>query len=127
MEKYKYNWTRFYYPRSEQFKFDYNGYLEDPFDKYGKFFNSEAKTFEDISNIPCLILLGEPGIGKSYVIKKEYEAIKKNGTKLELIKLGAYSENRLERKLDEIKIKINIENFTDEVFRMVLLNKKSSC
>ena len=32
-------------------------------------------TFSEIEMIPCLILLGDPGIGKTYVLREQYEAL----------------------------------------------------
>jgi hypothetical protein len=41
-----------------------NGYLADPEEKYGRIYNPFLFPFEEIAEIPCLILLGEPGTGK---------------------------------------------------------------
>jgi predicted NACHT family NTPase len=60
-----YDWKRFWCPRSSQINPDNRGYLTDPESEYGKYANPELVGLEVIADIPCLVLLGEPGIGKS--------------------------------------------------------------
>jgi predicted NACHT family NTPase len=50
-----YNWKRFWCTRAAQINLGDRGYLVDP----------ELVSLEAIADLPCLILLGEPGIGKS--------------------------------------------------------------
>ncbi len=40
----------------------------------GGIYNSDVVTFASISYMKCLVLLGEPGAGKTYAMKKEQEA-----------------------------------------------------
>ena len=76
-----YDWKRFWCPRSSQINLgDRGGYLTDPESEYGKYANPELVGLEAISDVPCLVLLGEPGIGKSQ----------------ELINLKNYTENNLD-------------------------------
>jgi WD40 repeat protein len=35
-------------------------------------------TYEDIADVPCLILLGEPGMGKTHAMKSAYESVRNN-------------------------------------------------
>jgi len=67
-----YNWKRFWCPITGKLKFDYLGFLADPED-YGYLTNLDVVPFTDISPIPCLVLLGEAGIGKTTAAKQEYE------------------------------------------------------
>jgi predicted NACHT family NTPase len=61
-----YDWKRFWCPRSSQIDLhDHGGYLTDPESEYGKYYNPDLVGLEVIADIPCLVLLGEPGIGKS--------------------------------------------------------------
>jgi predicted NACHT family NTPase len=60
-----YDWKRFWCPRSSQINLGDRGYLTDPESKYGKYANPDLVGLEAIADIPCLVLLGEPGIGKS--------------------------------------------------------------
>ncbi len=60
-----YNWKRFWCPRTSQANLGDQGYLYDPESEYGHLLNPELVGLEVIADVPCLILLGEPGIGKS--------------------------------------------------------------
>jgi hypothetical protein len=60
-----YDWKRFWCPRSSQINLGDRGYLTDPESEYGKYANPELVGLEAIAEVPCLVLLGEPGIGKS--------------------------------------------------------------
>ncbi len=101
-----YNWKRFWCPRSGKINLAVFGYLHNPDIDFGRYLNPDLVTFDVISHIPCLALLGEPGIGKSSVINAEKEKIvskiEENGSKLLWLDLRAYSsEERLIRKLFE--------------------------
>ena len=49
------------------------GYLVDPESELGKYYSTDVLPFEAIETFPCLILLGEPGIGKTTALDKEHE------------------------------------------------------
>lgn len=80
-----YNWKRFWCPREGSINLGNSGFLYDPDDQYGKALNPDLVTLKDIIDVPCLVLLGEPGIGKSTTIKtqKEYldKQVQENGGK----------------------------------------------
>lgn len=101
-----YNWKRFWYPRGKNISLADRGYLDDPTSKYGLFLNSNVVPFESLATIPCLALLGEPGIGKTKAIEAALKAIdsgvKEKGTQTLSLDLRSYgSEDRLVRKLFE--------------------------
>jgi predicted NACHT family NTPase len=60
-----YNWKRFWCTRAAQINLGDRGYLVDPESEYGHLLNPELVSLESIADMPCLVLLGEPGIGKS--------------------------------------------------------------
>jgi predicted NACHT family NTPase len=60
-----YNWKRFWCPRSGDIRLDWRGYLSDPESEWGKHENPNLVTLDKLTDVPCLVLLGEPGIGKS--------------------------------------------------------------
>jgi predicted NACHT family NTPase len=60
-----YNWKRFWCTRAAQINLGDRGYLVNPESEYGHLLNPELVSLESIADLPCLILLGEPGIGKS--------------------------------------------------------------
>jgi len=65
MSKQVYNWKRFWCPRSGHINLADGGYLCDPDAESGKVYNPDLVTLEAIADVPCLVLLGEPGVGKS--------------------------------------------------------------
>src|SRR5260221_70522 len=69
-----YKWTRFWAPRgvsTQEFDF-----LPDPEGFLG---NPALATFDKIQDIPCLILLGNPGIGKSGAVQQIAEDLRNRG------------------------------------------------
>ncbi len=71
MPEKKYNWLRFWGPRDGKFMVNGYGALEDPHGAYGHVLNPQAKTIEQLQNVHCLGLLGEPGTGKSEEVKHQ--------------------------------------------------------
>jgi len=99
-----YPWKRFWYSRGGHFSLADDGFLLDPDSKEAKYFESPARPFDAISEIPCLMLLGEPGIGKSTALKTEFDrlkaAISESGDEALWFDLGDYaSDDRIERKV----------------------------
>ena len=103
-----YNWKRFWCPITGKLKFDYLGFLADPED-YGYITNPEVVPFTDISHIPCLVLLGEAGIGKTTAAKQEYEQrleqVRDSDDECLWFELGEYdTDTRLCQKIFENEI-----------------------
>ncbi|MDG2990449.1 hypothetical protein L3556_05805 [Candidatus Synechococcus calcipolaris G9] len=65
MSKQTYSWKRFWCPRSGTINLADGGFLYDPDTEWGKACNPDLVSLEAIADVPCLVLLGEPGIGKS--------------------------------------------------------------
>lgn len=76
MPKLTYNWKRFWCPNTGQIIYDDRGFLNDPESEYGRLTNPDVVPFSAISDIPCLVLLGEAGIGKTTAIEQEYQQLK---------------------------------------------------
>ena len=96
----KYNWKRFWCPRSGKFDLSDGGFLSDPEGEYSKWIMQDVVPFESISKYPCLVLLGEPGIGKSIAMKSFFEEFQDldtdSGENLLFINLNEYGdESRL--------------------------------
>jgi hypothetical protein len=64
MNKTTYNWRRYWCSPYASILLSDGGYLPDP-ETTGAFVNQLVRHAEQISDMPCLILLGEPGIGKT--------------------------------------------------------------
>ncbi|MDI6781613.1 MAG: hypothetical protein QME49_05890 [bacterium] len=65
------NWKRFWCPRGANINLSDGGYLSDPDSKWGHILNPKVVPFESIDKIPCLALLGEPGIVVKHVLCKK--------------------------------------------------------
>ncbi len=103
-----YNWKRFWCPREGNIYLIDGGYLYDPNSEWGAIYNPDVVALESIVRIPCLGLLGEPGIGKTHAMQADREAIetriKEEGGETLWIDLRSYaSEDRLCRDLFESK------------------------
>jgi hypothetical protein len=100
-EKKDYNWQRFWYPREAHIPLE-GGYLYLPPQEYAHYFQDERKTIEQLVDIPCLILLGEPGIGKSSEIRKCETSLKQQQQDRYMtlhIELGGQTESTLDEEL----------------------------
>ncbi|MEA1863778.1 MAG: hypothetical protein U9N46_01040 [Euryarchaeota archaeon] len=100
----RYNWKRFWHPMTCNIDLSDRGYLYDPDSEYGHIHNPDLVPFESIETVPCLVLLGEPGIGKTRTMDAERNAIdarvKQKGGQTLWLDLQSYgSEDRLVREL----------------------------
>lgn len=95
-----YSWTRFFAPRDARLVSD-DGFLADPEGPYGKAANPELRTADDVSAYPCLVLLGERGIGKSQALRSLYQ-VEPKGQRALFVDLGGIaSESGLRTRLHE--------------------------
>ena len=99
-----YDWKRFWCPIGGTINLIDGSYLADPDGPYGSHLNPVLCPFEEIAEIPCLALLGEPGIGKTETMKAERAVIDaavlaKGGRTLWLDLRSCGSEQRLDAKL----------------------------
>ncbi len=76
MSRLNYAWKRFWYPLSADIDLGDGGYLTDPEGEYGEILNPRAFSLEKIDSSPCLVLLGEPGIGKSRALQEADATLK---------------------------------------------------
>jgi nucleoside phosphorylase/predicted NACHT family NTPase len=66
MTRADYGWRRFWSPPTAGITITAEGYLEDPDQRWlGSSPNPDARTLDTLAERPCLVLLGEPGMGKS--------------------------------------------------------------
>lgn len=99
-----YNWKRFWCPREGNIVLTATGYLEDPDTPWGHIQNPDVVSFDIISDVPCLVLLGEPGMGKTHAMRTQAAVtrtrVREKGDRVLSLNLGRYSsEERLVRKL----------------------------
>jgi hypothetical protein len=65
MSNIRFNWKRFWYPRGTSLNLADDGYLPDSDSESTRFWNKHVVSFEEISGLKALVLLGDPGMGKS--------------------------------------------------------------
>ncbi|MEQ8188447.1 MAG: hypothetical protein ABRQ39_10810 [Candidatus Eremiobacterota bacterium] len=106
-----YKWKRFYSPRGKTIDLYDNGYLPDPEIEPEKYINPHVVPFERISNIPCLVILGEPGIGKSHSILEKHRELEKLATNNLLFKLRSYGEDLFFKDKKFLLLGKNKDNF----------------
>jgi hypothetical protein len=62
---------RFWLPHTQPLRLDQVGFLPDPENPYGHAANPQARSLGALKDIGCLVLLGEPGLGKSTALRRE--------------------------------------------------------
>src|SRR5437667_9168841 len=106
MAKQMYNWKRFWCPPAGHVNLSDSGFLVDPDDPYGASLNPDVVPWDSVSQSACLILLGEPGIGKSSALVSERErteqVVKETGDQILWVDLRRYqSDQRLHEHVFE--------------------------
>lgn len=64
------NYKRFWHPRGQQPAVGFDGFVYDPESDYAKFASPVLVTLEALQDERCLILLGEPGMGKTMTLRE---------------------------------------------------------
>ena len=64
-------WKRFWCPLGAEINCGTSGdgFLTDPEDEMGRIFNPNVKEIDQLLDLPCLVLVGEPGLGKTTALK----------------------------------------------------------
>lgn len=79
MSNRKYDWKRFWYQRGVRIDFSDEWYLCDDDSDTGRYLcHPNIEPFESLANTKCLILLGEPGAGKTTSLQLEYKEIQEH-------------------------------------------------
>ncbi len=68
------DWKRFWCKPENGYSLSDGGYLADPDAEFGSFYNPNVVAFDAIDRLHCLVLLGEPGIGKSHAMRTAMRA-----------------------------------------------------
>jgi hypothetical protein len=88
---------RFWLPRDQPLRLDDAGFLPDPTDPFGQAANPQARQLEQLRDNRCLILLGEPGLGKSTALGVEREALLAQKRPVHYVDLGATGQENILR------------------------------
>src|SRR5262245_4819830 len=70
-----YSWKRFWCPENDSFSLADEGFLYDPDAEFGNHVNRKVVPFSKLHGAKCLVLLGEPGMGKSTAVGQEVAAL----------------------------------------------------
>lgn len=73
-----YPWKRFWCPWDKSISFADDGFVFDPESDYGILLNPDLTTLDAIVEERCVILLGEPGLGKSQTLR-EHQVVLASG------------------------------------------------
>jgi hypothetical protein len=87
-----YPWTRYWQKLGEQPLAPANGYLPDFSDEISRAVHPEFRTLTDLDDVQCLVLLGEPGLGKTTAIEEEIERLRRQGQTVDFHDLKAYGD-----------------------------------
>jgi hypothetical protein len=104
----QYDWVRYWIERGEYISWADSGFPADPQSHSGAYYASTLAKFDDIAKYPVLILLGEPGIGKTSEVDVAVEASQKR-----VLEVGATD---VVLKYDLRAYGSDIE-LTDDIFR----------
>jgi hypothetical protein len=72
----KHSAPRFWLPLGQEIPVIDNGFMPDPTDWWAGAYVPEAKALDALAEVPCLILIGEPGLGKTTSMRAEYERVR---------------------------------------------------
>jgi hypothetical protein len=115
-----FDWARYWCPREGVIDLSDEGFLFEP---GTSLFQSPQDTvaFSEIGDKSCLVLLGEPGIGKSTASFREYETATSHipPKNKQYIDLRSYSDNQLKDKLFQAPFFLEWLN-SDGVFHLYL-------
>ncbi len=93
------HYTRFWCPVETVLRLDGDGFIYDPEAEYGHAANPSLRSLVDWKEAPCLVLLGEPGMGKSTELVAEYERVLATvdpaTTDVQTFNLNTYSSDSL--------------------------------
>ncbi len=90
-----YPWKRFWVPRDGLVHLDSYGYMIDP-EGPAQYMNPDVLPFAKIERSPCLALLGEPGMGKTYALQELGRQAREQGDVFVLsLDLRSYSDQGL--------------------------------
>ena len=80
-------WDRFWFPAGSQISSS-DGYLPDPEGELGPYLEARGVRLDALADIPCLILLGVPGMGKTSEMKAASVAAERADELVDFISLA---------------------------------------
>lgn len=92
----KYPWQRWWLPAAAEPSLT-SGLLDDPDGPFGRFLDHDAVRLSDCDDMPCMVLFGDAGMGKSTELEQDRERHQITGRRSVLLDLGvseSWSEAR---------------------------------
>ena len=80
-------WKRFWCRRGMEYSLGDAGYLYDPESELSRVIQPHAVSLEQLESKRCIVLLGEPGIGKSVALADERSRLAANGAYIHAVEL----------------------------------------
>jgi hypothetical protein len=68
--------TRYWLPDGDQLEFSDRGFMPDPSKKWSAAWVSNVRSYAQIDETACLVLVGEPGLGKTTALERAAEDLK---------------------------------------------------
>lgn len=85
----KHQWPRYWIPFDSDVSLDYDGFPVDPEGEFARYYSS-SHMLASFAEVPALVLLGEPGIGKSTALAEEHDRLKNAGVAVFYRELNRY-------------------------------------
>src|SRR5260221_6813947 len=82
-----FHWNRFWFPTGSQVSL-IDGYLPDPEGWMGPHLDARGVTLRALADIPCLVLLGVPGMGKTSEMEAAADAARQADELVDFISLA---------------------------------------
>lgn len=107
-----FEWVRYWTDASRPAPSDHDGFSLAP-DQVAEYFGSSGiSDLASLGDVQCLVLLGEPGMGKSTALKAEYERVKSQRVGVFWLDLKTYeSGDELRREISDL-----LNDSTSEIF-----------
>jgi hypothetical protein len=102
-----YDWLRYWLPRAEPLDLS-GGFLPDPEGDFDRFRNQALRTLDSLLESPVLVLLGDPGMGKTTALADEAKRLRVAGMMVHHCPLNEYgSEAELDKAVFQNETVLN--------------------
>ncbi len=102
-----FDWLRYWLPRAEPLDLS-GGFLPDPEGDFDRFRNTALRTLDSLQESPVLVLLGDPGMGKTTALAVEAKRLRVAGMMVHHCQLNEYgSEAELDKAVFQNETVLN--------------------
>src|SRR6266545_39714 len=115
----EYKWDRYWCPPNKSYALDRAGFLLDPEAPDSKYYDSIALRFEEIPDSPCLVLLGEPGIGRTKALDNIL-SLYENSSDTKAIRIDLRSYDTSDDLISDLRDNSDIKNWIDSSDYLIL-------